>query len=181
MLQADPTNCGVKHLYNLGGLNLPSSHEYILMIMKEVQSLPMGLCCFNDNVDGHDKSNGRILAKFIQDNNLGMIVAGPVAPNPIHKNETHIQSWSWAVDKVALWKYLAEHKTQAQKDLEAKQEKLKKEAEAKAAAKNAEYAKQVLEEFRPKPENLAKPLTPAQAARKLEWNYDDSKQWMPKR
>lgn len=149
MLQADPTNCGVKHLYYLGGLNLPQPNGYMIGIMREVYNLPMGLCCFNDNVDAHDKSNGRILAKFIEDNNLGVVVAGPVAPNPIHKNETHIQSWSWAVDKIAIGKYLTEHKTQAQKDLEAKQKQLKKEAEEKVAWKNAQYAQAVVEEFKP--------------------------------
>src|SRR6202041_2201506 len=146
MLQADATNCGVHHLYNLGGCNYQDkilANNVIYTLLKSVYGLHMGLCCFNDNVDAHDNSNGRILAKVIEDSKLGMIVAGPVAPNPVHSNQTHIQAWVWAVDKVALLTWLEKNKPQSIREQEAREERFKKEAEAKMAAKN-------------------KPLTPAQ-------------------
>jgi|ERR1700735_1122146 len=156
MLQADAINCGVHHLYHLGGCNYQDkilANNVMYDLLKSVYDKPMGLCCFNDNVDAHDNSNGRILAKVIEDSKLGMIIAGPVALNPIHKNETHIQAWSWAVDKVALLAWLEKNKPQSIREQEAREEWLNKEAKAKMAAKNKPLttAQVALVEFDPLP------------------------------
>lgn len=195
--QADAYNCGLQILQGLSGISDTKTGKInelnVYILLRQFLSAPaMGLCNFSDNVDNHDNANGRILAKIIQDNNLGDIIAGPVAPNPAHFNQTHIQSWSWAVNMSALKKYLDEHEPQQIKDQKARAEKAKLEAEEK---KKAALIKQAEEDAKPeaawrekqklKEQEItlpklepAKPMTPAQAARKMEWSTEKQREWI---